>query len=262
MVTAALLAGAHPSLPLYIGVYLLPLRHPVVVARQLATLAHFAPGRLTFGVGIGGEDPHEYASCQVDPHSRGRRMDEALALLRELLAGERISWRGEFFDLDDTQILPAPTPAVPVVVGGRSDAAARRAGRLGDGWIGVFNSPRRYRAAVHLAEHHAASIARTVPRWHHAMELWCSFGPDHHVAHRRLASVMERFYGVPFGSFERYCPVGTPEHVAEVLAAYVDAGCRTFNLIPVAPSVEEAIVKTAEVRELLTGQVPIAATAT
>jgi hypothetical protein len=94
------------------------------------------------------------------------------------------------------------------------------------------------------------------------MELWCSFGTDHHGAHRRLASVMERLYGVPFGSFERYCPVGTPERIAEVLATYVDAGCRTFNLIPVAASVEEAIVKTAEVRELLTGHSAVAATGT
>jgi alkanesulfonate monooxygenase SsuD/methylene tetrahydromethanopterin reductase-like flavin-dependent oxidoreductase (luciferase family) len=262
LITAAVLAGAHPSLDLYVGVYLLPLRHPVVVARQLSTLAHFAPGRLTFGVGIGGEDPHESASCGVDVATRGRRMDESLLVLRQLLAGEPVSCDGEFIRLDDTQILPAPNPAVPIVVGGRSDAAARRAARHGDGWIGVFTSPARYRDVIELVEREAASVGRVVPRWHHAMELWCSFGADHQRARHRLAVVMEQFYGLPFGAFERYCPIGTPEDVADSLDAYLDAGCRTFNLIPVAASVEEAIASAGQVRDLLVERSPIAATGT
>ncbi len=260
LITAAMLAGMHPSLSLYVGVYLLPLRHPVVVARQLATLARFAPGRLTFGVGIGGEDPHEFASCGVDVGTRGRRTDESLYLLRKLLGGERVTFDGEFTRLHDTRILPAPDPPIPIIVGGRSDAAARRAGQFGDGWIGVFNSPMRYAAAVELVEREAEASNRTVPRWHHAMEFWCGFGSDHERARRRLAVSMERFYGLPFGSFERYCPVGTPEAVAETLAPYMDAGCETFNLIPVASSVEEAISSAARVRELLSGRAAIVAT--
>ena len=260
LITAAVLAGAHASLDLYIGVYLLPLRHPVVVARQLSTLAHFAPGRLTFGVGIGGEDPHESASCGIDVSTRGRRMDESLLVLRRLLAGEPVNHAGEFIQLQDTQILPAPNPPLPIVVGGRSDAAARRAARYGDGWIGVFNSPARYQTVVDRVEREAAALERVVPRWHHAMEFWCSFGADHQQAHHRLAVIMERFYGLAFGAFERYCPIGTPEHVAEALAPYVDAGCHTFNLIPVAASVEEAITSAGQVRDLLAAHTSIAAT--
>jgi alkanesulfonate monooxygenase SsuD/methylene tetrahydromethanopterin reductase-like flavin-dependent oxidoreductase (luciferase family) len=263
LITAALLAGAHPTLSLYIGVYLLPLRHPVAVARQLATLAAFAPGRLTFGVGIGGEDPHEFASCGVDVTTRGRRTDESLYLLRRLLAGELVSFNGEFTGLDDTRILPTPSPPIPLVVGGRSDAAARRAGRLGDGWIGVFNSPARYQAVVDLVEYEAAAAKRSVPEWRHAMEIWCSFGADQERAHRRLAVIMERFYGLPFAPFERYCPIGTPERVAEAIAPYLEAGCRTFNLIPVAASVEEAITNAGRVRSLLAaGHTPITSTGT
>jgi alkanesulfonate monooxygenase SsuD/methylene tetrahydromethanopterin reductase-like flavin-dependent oxidoreductase (luciferase family) len=260
LITTALLAGAHPTLSLYIGVYLLPLRHPVPVARQLATLAAFAPSRLTFGVGIGGEDPHEFASCGVDVTTRGRRTDESLCVLRLLLAGELVSFDGEFTSLQDTRILPAPNPPIPLVVGGRSDAAARRAGRLGDGWIGVFNSPTRYQAVVELVEHEAAAAQRSVPEWHHAMEIWCSFGADHDRARRRLAVTMERFYGLPFAPFERYCPIGTPERVADAIAPYLDAGCRTFNLIPVAASAEEAITSAGQVRSLLAEHTAITAT--
>lgn len=92
------------------------------------------------------------------------------------------------------------------------------------------------------------------------MEFWCGFGADHEGARRRLAVAMERFYGLPFGSFERYCPIGTPEAVAEALFPYVEAGCETFNLIPVAPSVEEGVSSAAQVRALLTGRATIAAT--
>ena len=106
LVQAAALAVLHPTLPVHTGVYLLPLRHPVLVARQLADISRLAPGRLVFGVGIGGEDRHEIAVCGVDPATRGRRMDECLVVLRELLAGPPVTFHGQFFDLDQALIQP------------------------------------------------------------------------------------------------------------------------------------------------------------
>ena len=87
LTTVSWLAGLHPTIGVYLGVYLLALRHPVAVARQISTLALHAPGRLTFGVGVGGEDRHEMEVVGVDPATRGRRTDEALDVLRPLLAG-------------------------------------------------------------------------------------------------------------------------------------------------------------------------------
>src|SRR5215207_10904214 len=78
LITATSMLTAQDELPVYVGLYLLPLRHPVPVARQLATIAQLAPGRLTLGVGIGGEDSHEIEVCGVDPRTRGRRMNECL----------------------------------------------------------------------------------------------------------------------------------------------------------------------------------------
>ena len=127
LVQATALAMLHPTLPVYTGVYLLPLRHPVLVARQLADIARLAPGRLIFGVGIGGEDRREIEMCGVDPASRGQRMDECLSVVRQLLTGEPVTWRGRFFNLDEAVIAPAPAEPVPMIVGGRSDAAVRRA---------------------------------------------------------------------------------------------------------------------------------------
>src|SRR3984885_11093851 len=132
LVQATALAMLHPTLPVHTGVYLLPLRHPVLVARQLADISQIAPGRLIFGVGIGGEDRHEVSSCGVDPATRGLRMDECLTVVRQLLTGKPVTFHGTFFDLDETVIAPMPAEAIPIIIGGRSDAAVRRAGRLGD----------------------------------------------------------------------------------------------------------------------------------
>jgi len=123
LTTATSLLVAQDDLPVYVALYLLPLRHPVLVARQLATIAQLAPGRLTLGVGIGGEDPHELEICGVDPRTRGRRMDESLQILRGLGKGTPVTFDGEFFSLDEALIVPAPSPPVPLIVGGRSDAA-------------------------------------------------------------------------------------------------------------------------------------------
>jgi alkanesulfonate monooxygenase SsuD/methylene tetrahydromethanopterin reductase-like flavin-dependent oxidoreductase (luciferase family) len=252
LMQATALAALHPSLRISCGLYLLPLRHPVLVARQLADFERFAPGRLTFGVGIGGEDRHEVEICGVDPATRGARMDECLTVLRELLAGQAVTFHGRFFDLDDAMIVP-PAPGIPILVGGRSDAAIRRAGRLGDGWLGIWNSPQRFAAAVELAAGEAARAGRPGPPTRHAMQVWCGFADTREAARASLAPAMEAFYGLPFERFERYCPYGTADDVAGFLAPYVAAGCTEFNLIPQAPGPDQAVAGVAAVRGLLAG---------
>jgi alkanesulfonate monooxygenase SsuD/methylene tetrahydromethanopterin reductase-like flavin-dependent oxidoreductase (luciferase family) len=251
LVQATALAMLHPTLPVHTGVYLLPLRHPVLVARQLADLDRMAPGRLVFGVGLGGEDRHEVSICGVDPATRGARMEECLTLVRELLTGKPVTFHGEFFDLDEAVIAPPPATPIPILVGGRSDIAIRRAGRLADGWLGIWNSPRRFAAALELAAHEAGLAGRSDPPARHAMQLWCGIAESKEMARACLAPAMESFYLLPFGKFERYCPYGTPADIAAFLQPYVAAGCTEFNLIPQAPDDEQAIAGTAAVRELL-----------
>jgi alkanesulfonate monooxygenase SsuD/methylene tetrahydromethanopterin reductase-like flavin-dependent oxidoreductase (luciferase family) len=156
LLNATALAVVSRRITVQTAVYLLPLRHPVPVARQVASLAALAPGRLSFGVGIGGEDPAELRACGIDPATRGRRMDEALTVLRPLLAGAEVTMSGDFFSLDRVRVLPAPTPPVPIVIGGRSDAALRRVARHGDGWLGLWISPRRYADATGQISKYAA----------------------------------------------------------------------------------------------------------
>jgi alkanesulfonate monooxygenase SsuD/methylene tetrahydromethanopterin reductase-like flavin-dependent oxidoreductase (luciferase family) len=251
LVQATALAMLHPTLPIYSGVYLLPLRHPVLVARQLADIDRIAPGRLTFGVGIGGEDRHEVSVCGVDPATRGLRMNECLTVLRQLLTGTAITFHGKFFDLDEALITPAPAAAIPIIIGGRSDVAIKRAGRLGDGWLGIWNSPRRFADAVEMAAKEAARTGRPDPPAHHAMQVWCGLADSKEAARACLAPAMETFYHLPFERFERYCPYGTADDVAEFLAPYTAAGCTEFNLIPQSPDPDQSIAATAAVKGLL-----------
>jgi alkanesulfonate monooxygenase SsuD/methylene tetrahydromethanopterin reductase-like flavin-dependent oxidoreductase (luciferase family) len=252
LITATSLLSLQGELPVYIGLYLLPLRHPVPVARQLASIAELAPGRLTFGVGIGGEDRHEVEICGVDPQTRGRRMDECLQILRALSGGEPVNFDGEFFSLADALIVPAPAPRIPLIVGGRSEAAVRRAGRLGDGWLGIWVSPGRFATVVEQIGQEATAVDRDPGSFDHAINVWCGFGATREAARESLAAGMQTFYQMPFEPFERYSPYGSPVEVAEFLRPYVEAGCSAFNVIPCAGDDETAITAVGELRRLLT----------
>jgi alkanesulfonate monooxygenase SsuD/methylene tetrahydromethanopterin reductase-like flavin-dependent oxidoreductase (luciferase family) len=249
---AAHLLALSDRLPVHVGVYLLALRHPVPVARQLADLAALAPGRLVLGVGVGGEDPHEFEVCGVDPTTRGRRTDEALPLVRRLLTGEAVTSEGLCFPVREARVLPAAGD-LPIVIGGRSAAAVRRAARHGDGWLGIWISPRRFAAVTEEVAEQAAAAGRTDVGWRHGLQVWCGFGAGVEAATAPLAAAMETMYGLPFSSFARYSPAGRPADVAAFLQPYVEAGCRSFNLIPRAADQDVALAGVAEVRRLLAG---------
>jgi alkanesulfonate monooxygenase SsuD/methylene tetrahydromethanopterin reductase-like flavin-dependent oxidoreductase (luciferase family) len=253
LVQAMALVALSSRLHVSTAVYLLPLRHPVPVARQVATLADLAPGRFAFGVGVGGEDRAEVRACGVDPATRGRRMDESLAVVRALLDGEEVSIDGEFFQLDQVLVGRRDPTAVPILVGGRSDAALQRAARFGDGWLGVWLSPKRFVAATTEVEEYADALGRTVD-WQHGIQAWCGFGPTREAAREHLAPAMETLYAQTFSNFERWSPLGTAEDVSEALAPFVEAGCRDINLLAVSSDAEAALEGAIAVAQLLNPQ--------
>ena len=250
MVVAAGVANLHPTLGIYIGVYLLPLRHPIPVARQLANLAEMAPGRISFGVGVGGDDRHEVEICGVDPRSRGRRTDESLDILQRLLAGETVDHSGEFFNFEQARIIPTPDPPIPVYVGGRADAALRRAGKYADGWLGIWCSSERYAESIAIYNQAAEDAQRDVQA-DHGIQLWVGVGKDRTEAASFVGPAMEGFYRVPFEKFSRYTPHGTVDDIVDFLAPYLEAGCRHFNLTPVASTAEAGIEVIGQVGERL-----------
>ncbi|RAV01814.1 LLM class flavin-dependent oxidoreductase [Mycolicibacter senuensis] len=233
------------------AVYLLPLRHPVPVARQVLSLALLSGGRFVFGVGIGGEDPAEVAMCGVDPSTRGRRMDESLGIVRDLLAGRVVDRAGGFYELDAVRMTPTPAAPVPVTVGGRSAAALRRAGVMSEGYLALWTTPQRWKESIRIVEGHARDAGRDGVAWRHGLQVWCGVANSAARARLLVADAMESLYRIAFAKFEKYTPYGTPEDVANALRPYLSAGCREFNLIPIAAHPDEAIAGVGEVRRLL-----------
>lgn len=192
----------------------------------------------------------------VSPRRRGIRANESLAIIQGLLRGEAVSFSGQAFEIDNAVIRPTPSIPIPILVGGRSDAALTRTARFGDGWIGVWCSVKRYAQAVAKIETEAVLMGRPGMDWCHGYQPWV--GVDWQSATTAKAVVksgMEAFYKIPFEQFERYTPSGTPLEVATQLAPYVQAGCKMFNLKVCAKHPEEEVALGAAVVEHLKGLV-------
>ena len=112
----------------------LAVRPPALVAKQAMSVAFLSDNRLGLGIGLS-PWPEDFALMGVPWERRGKRMDEQIDILRGLTSGEYFEYHGEFYDLAATKMTPAPTRPIPLLVGGHSDAALRRAVLKGDGWM-------------------------------------------------------------------------------------------------------------------------------
>jgi len=251
LITLAAIAAVTDSIELKTGVYLLPLRHPVPVALQVAQIDQLSLGRLVLGVGIGGEDPHEFLSCGIDPRTRGARTNEALQIIRRLWTEDNVSFNGRHFQLEDVTLYPKPLRPVPIYVGGRSDAAFVRAGRFGDGYTGIWQSIDRFRQAEDRIARASTAAGRQPGCIEFGMQFWTSVGSNRAEARSLVSERMEAMYGVPFERFERYTPIGTAREIAEFILPYVEAGARHINLVPVQGGPEENVEQCAAIREEL-----------
>ena len=131
------LAGRTERIRLGTHIYLLALRHPFAAARAVQTLDVVSGGRAEVGIGAGWLES-EWEAIGLDFHTRGRRLDEAVEVCRRLWTERVVEHHGRFYDFDQVMFEPKPIQQPPPLhVGGESDAALRRAARLGDGWIGM-----------------------------------------------------------------------------------------------------------------------------
>lgn len=143
------LAGLTERIRLGTHVYNLALRHPFVAARAVQTLDIVSNGRAEVGIGASWL-AEEWRATGLDFGTRGRRLDEALAVCTRLWSEHEVEHHGEFFDFDPVRFEPKPIqkPWPPIHVGGESDAALRRAARIGDGWIGITHTVESIRPSI------------------------------------------------------------------------------------------------------------------
>lgn len=229
------------------AVLLLPLYHPVVVAKQLVDLDARSGGRISVGVGVGGEFPKEFEAVGVPVNERGARTDESIQVLRSLWRGGPVTHHGTFFRFDDVEMRAVAPPGAeapggrpggpPLVISGRKEAAMRRAARLGDGWMPYLLSPDAYGRSVQTITEHALAQGRDLTGFEWLLYLYTSIRRRADTARQDVATFLGRAYGSrPASMLDRIAPAGTPDDVAMRLQQYVDAGVRHFVISPAAPS--------------------------
>jgi probable F420-dependent oxidoreductase len=152
------------------GVYVLPGRNTVLVAKQLASLAGLAPGRVLPVFGLQPARQNERALFAV-PGPRGAVFDEALQLLRLLLTQDEVSFAGKFFTVGGASVAPLPAKPLDIWLGGTAPGALRRVGRLGDGWLGSFITPAEAAAGRAAIQEAAAAAGREVEPDHYGISL-------------------------------------------------------------------------------------------
>jgi probable F420-dependent oxidoreductase len=217
------------------AINLLPLRPPVVVAKAVSTLDIISKGRFIFGVGVGGEFCKEFEACGVPHHERGRRANEAIEICRQLWTQDHVTYQGKIFQLHDVTMLPKPVqPGGPlIIVSGRSEAAVRRAARLGDGYMPYLFTPERYAESLKTIYHLASERKRDMSRFAPYHFVFTAVEETHEAACRVAADELSKRYHQPFENLvERYCALGPPKACVERLQRFVDAGVRRFILSP------------------------------
>lgn len=235
MTTMAAVAARTRRLKFGPSVLVAPFRSPVLAAREIAMVDYLSGGRMLPAVGIGVEQEREFRAAGVPFKERGRRTDEAIVIMRRCWAEDEVTFAGEFWQLERVSVLPRPVQQpLPLWVGGNSEAAMRRAGRLGDGWIPSFIAPARFAEGVARTQEHAAAAGRTVPVDHFGALVYFCLARDRAEA-RGVALPFVPRNRVDETTLEACTAFGPPDLVRERLEEYVRGGGSKFVLRPMCP---------------------------
>jgi probable F420-dependent oxidoreductase len=235
MMGLARLAALTERVTIGTSILLLPLYPPALVAKQIADLDRATGGRVTLGIGVGGEYPQEFRACQVPLNERGPRTNEMIPLLRRLWTAEEITHEGRYYAMDDVRIHPAPVQpgGPPIVVAGRKEPAMRRAATLGDGWFPYLYSARRYAASVETVTNIAAAADRDLTSFEWLAFVFVNVNPDGDAAREEAARSMGGTYNQDFRAMvDNVAAAGTAEEVIAKVKAFHDAGARHFVFSP------------------------------
>ncbi|MAF37474.1 MAG: LLM class F420-dependent oxidoreductase [Chloroflexi bacterium] len=231
-------AGATTNLRVMTGIVVAPLYDPVILAKMVASVDQVSGGRLDFGIGISGQrgTKIEFDAVGVDVHTRGKRTDEMLQVMKRLWTEEHVSHHGDFFHFDDVTLLPFPAqkPYPAIWVSGRSEAAMRRAGVMGDGWYPYLFSVRRVKASNDMVRQYAAEAGRDLTGFHWGLNQPTAISSDASEALALAVSNVGERYVTPERSAESIarslCIAGTPEDCIKAVEDRVDAGVEHINL--------------------------------
>lgn len=210
------------------AVLLLAMRDPVITAKTLASIDRLSLGRLTVGVGIGGEFPPEWAAVGVLTRTRSSRTDEMIEAMRGLWKEGSFEYQGKRIRFDAIDLHPKPRTIPPIWIGGRSDAAVKRAARLGDGWMGLFLTPERYEKQLRLLRTEAEALGRDPESIARSLYVWTCIADTDAAARSIAENLMGGFYNLPFEKLDKYVVAGSPQTCAEKFSEFSEAGVNDF----------------------------------
>src|SRR3989454_9497669 len=239
LTSLAAMAARTSRIRLGTAVLLLPLRPAALAAKEIASVDNISGGRVIIGVGVGGEYTKEFEAVGVRVRERGPRADEALRVLKLLYTQDNVQFQGRFTRLDGVTLAPKPVQpgGPPLWVAGRSEAAMRRAGRLGDGYVPYLFSPERFRDGLAKARGYAEKAGRDPSAITGAIYQFICLAGNYNEAKSLAAADLSRRYNQPFEKIvDRYGVMGNPDDCAARLADFAEAGVEHFILVPIVPT--------------------------
>ncbi len=238
MIALSMVAAYSQRMKFGTSVLAMPLRNPVVLAKQIATLDFLSQGRFFPAVGLGQEEPEEYEACGVTKEGRVTRTEEGIRLMRRLWEEDSVTHEGEYYTCHNVSITPKPffKPSPPVWIGGRSPAAARRVGRVGDGWLVSSATTQEVTEGREIIFDTAKENNREIEDDHVGVLIgyYISSNVEETVAKTYKYVTRHR----PDAYFTEYSALGPSEAISETIQRYVEAGASKFVMRPLCQAEE------------------------
>ena len=205
------------------------------LAKEIATVDFLSGGRMLPAVGLGTNNPGEFEAVGVNVKERAGRTDEAIALMRRLWTEDAVTFEGRYFKTTEATVLPKPVqkPCPPIWIGGRTDAAFRRVGRLGDGWLVAAMTPDEAGEGIRAIRGYAAEAGRAVPEDHYGAILSYCFADSQEEAMREAAPHFLRARSDVRP--EECSALGTTEEIVASIERYVAQGVSKFVMRSACP---------------------------
>ncbi|MGH2877466.1 MAG: LLM class flavin-dependent oxidoreductase [Solirubrobacteraceae bacterium] len=251
-------AAVTERIGLGLSVMLLGLRPVAWAAKQLQTIDALSRGRLLLGVGVGGEFPEEFAAADVPVRQRGARLDDALAVIGDLLTGHAVDRRGRVSHVTSPPLEPAMAAPPPIYVGGRGEPALARAARLGDMWLPMWLTPERVAERAQRLAELAELQGRPAPGV--ALLIGVRIDDDRARGAAEAEAHIRGQYRMGLDAIARWTLLDGVEGAAEQLDAYRQVGVREFLLMALGSDTLGQYERLAQVRALLSDELRSPAT--
>jgi len=242
MTAIAAVAGRTKRLKFGMNVVSLALRDPVLVAKQCATIDMLSEGRLLPAFGVGSPAAPEWKTLNIDTKGRGTKTDEGLEIIKRLWSEPSVDFDGRYYKLTGASISPRPVqPDIPMWIGGNSEAAIERTGRIGTGWQAGPETPSQAGEVVRAIKAAAARYGRSIDEDHYGAGFPFYFGREGDpILDRAREAYQKRTKRDPAG----YFAVGEAADIVQRIGEYVENGVEKFVLRPVGRDDEAIFTQT------------------